>query len=68
MEFLIMLAMLGILTYELISGEAFNEMSRRTGISRSKHTGLFWFVVGFQIIVLIWMFLELLGIVDVLKW
>jgi len=67
MEFLIMLAMLGILTYELISGEAFNEMSRRTGISRSERPGLFWFVVGFQIIVLIWMFLELLGIVDIIN-
>jgi hypothetical protein len=67
MEFLIMLGMLGILTYELISGEGFNEMSRQTGISRSKHPGLFWFAVGFQIIILIWMFLELLGIVDIIN-
>lgn len=67
MEFSIMLVILGILAYELITGEGPTEMSRRTGISRSKNPGLFWFLVGFQVVILVWMLLELLGIVDIIN-
>ena len=67
-EFLIMLGILGMLTYELLSSEVINEKSVRRVISRNKRPGLFWFVVGFQLVVLIWMLLELLRIVDILKW
>ncbi len=65
MEFLIALGVLGILTYELLSGEVINEKSVRRAISRSERPGMFWFVVGFQLVVLLWMLLELLGIVDI---
>jgi hypothetical protein len=66
-EFLIALGVLGMLTYELLSGKVINNKSVRRVISRSEHPGLFWFVVGFQIIILIWMLLELLGIVDIIS-
>jgi hypothetical protein len=56
------------LTYELLSGKVINEKSVRRVIFRSKRPGMFWFVVGFQLVVLIWMLLELFGIVDILKW
>jgi hypothetical protein len=65
MEFLIALGVLGMLTYELLSGEMINEKSVRRVISRSEHPGMFWFVVSFQLVVLLWMLLELLGIVDI---
>ena len=65
MEFLIALGVLGMLTYELLSGEMINEKSVRRVISRSEHPGMFWFVVSFQLVVLLWMLLELVGIVDI---
>ncbi len=68
MEFLIALGMLGILMYELLSGEVINEKSVQRVIFRSKQPGKFWITVGFQFVILIWMLLELLGVVDVLKW
>jgi len=67
MEFLIMLGILGMLAYELFSGKVINNKSVRRVISRSERPGLFWFVVGFQIVILIWMFLELLGIVNIIN-
>ena len=65
MEFLIALGVLGMLTYELLSGEAINEKSARRVISRSERPGIFWIVVGFQLIVLLWMLLEFLDIIDI---
>jgi len=50
------------------SGEVINEKSVPRKIFRSKQPGKFWITVGFQFVILIWMLLELLGVVDILKW
>jgi len=67
MELSIMLGILGMLTYELLSSEVINEKSVRRVISRSERPGMFWLVVGFQLIILIWMLFELFGVVIFLK-
>jgi hypothetical protein len=68
MEFLIALGMLGMLAYELISGEVINEKSVQRVISRNKQPTKFWITVGFHFVILAWMLLELFGVVDILKW
>lgn len=65
MEFVIALGMLGMLTYELLSGEVINEKSVRRVVSRNERPGMYWIAIGFQLVILLWMLLEFFSIVDI---